>query len=125
MSQPNPYESPTPENSTEGLTSWKEISAHLTKAEKRKFNIRGAFYGVWCAVTVALPIQFAVMAQLFESPYRKFWPCAFIFILAHLSYLPVFRNRQRRMLAETEYALAQGIDPDRIDMSPFAKKWAG
>ena len=123
MSQPNPYESPTLEHVAHGLVSWKEIGAHLTKTEQRKFNIRGALYGVWCAISLAIPIQLAVMAQFFDTPYRKYWPIAFVFILAHLSYLPAFRTKQRRMLAETEYATAQGIEPDQIDMSPFAKSW--
>lgn len=132
-SRPNPYESPqTASNAVATEKDWKtwspfqsdavrEICAHMTPEEKSAGVRRGFFYGIWVAVSLALPIQFIVMGFLVGKLHPVVATVGGLLVIAHLVCIPIFQRGQRRFLANTIWAREQQIDPTNIKFFSFGK----
>lgn len=91
-----------------------EICVNMTPQEKNETARRGAWYGVWCALTLAIPLSqfFAV------HPYLPVY-VALILMAVHLACIPIWQNWQRRFLCATQWAKQQGIQPDTLKLFCF------
>lgn len=92
----------------------REILAHMTESEKSRAAWRGAFYGVWCAGTVALPLSYVFLGQ---EPWVTYGAAELVVI--HLVCIPIWTKMQRRFLCSTAWARAQGIRPERLVLFSF------
>ena len=114
----NPYDPPhsLPERSADRGVDWKtwapfqsetvrEICANMTPEEKSKNTRIGFLYGLWCAVTVALPLQFTAMSWAMEKFRLSYAVVAVVLLGIHVAAIRPFRRYQRRFLANT------GSDP--------------
>lgn len=95
----------------------REICSHMTEAEKSGAAARAALYGVWCAVSFAVPLP---LAFLVESKWLML--IAVLLIVIHLACIPVWHKMQRRYLCSTVWARAQGVSPDRLKLFSFRSK---
>lgn len=78
-------------------------------------------YGMWSFATLGAPFAVLTWGILGHERFKDYWPIALALIALHIFCLPRYLNWQRKVLAETEFARAQGIDFEAINMSPFAK----
>jgi hypothetical protein len=103
-----------------GWTTWsplqsnqvREIADHFTPAEHRTAMLFGALYGLWVAATFAIPITFNA---LFSMPLLTRAALVFLIII-HLIAIPVALKFQKRLLCRTEWAKAQGIQPEQLKL---------
>ncbi len=76
----------------------KEICNHMTEAEQQKAVMHGVMYGLWVALTFAIPIAFYFS---FGFP---LW-ALIILVVLHVSLIPVFRRSQKKFVYSTEWAI--------------------
>jgi len=91
----------------------REICAHMTEAERRELNLRGALFGIWNAATFFVPWGIFLFA-----PKPVNWIFAPIVLLVGLAFYPLWRRMMREFLASTIWARQQGIAPESLPMSP-------
>ncbi|MBU0477681.1 hypothetical protein KKC91_03845 [bacterium] len=89
----------------------KEICVHMTEIEKKEVIRMGRMYGLWVALTFAIPLSF-----IFATMRRPIIP-----IFVALIVVPIFiigtrglRRKQKKFLCSTEWAKSKGYTPDRI-----------
>ena len=131
----NPYDPPqsSVEQPTEHRADWKtwspfqseivrEICANMTPEEKSKNTKVGFLYGLWCAVTVALPLQFTLMSWA-VGKFRFSYAVIVVVLLAiHVAAIRPFRRYQRKSLANTAWARGRGITAETPTLSRFGKR---
>ena len=106
---------------TKGMNRWsvfqspqvREILLHLTPEETAALKRRSGGYGIWCGITAAAPLSFAIVAP---GPLNI--ALAAMLGIVHLSFIPVWMERQRNFLASTVWATEHGIKPQ--DLKRFA-----
>lgn len=89
----------------------KQICAHMTRREKTKAAFSGAFYGVWCALTFAIPFTFLVIGK--DSSFAIVYAGL---IALHLICIPIWQKWIRHSLCQTEWAKAKEIDPKQLTL---------
>jgi uncharacterized membrane protein len=94
----------------------RDICAHMTDAERKAVARRGAFYGLWCGATVALPISQAV-----TEPSRFALVAASILCTVHIICMPFWLRWHRRFLCGTAWAREQGLHPGHLRLFDFSK----
>ncbi len=94
----------------------REICEHLTLAEKSAISMRGGLYGLWCAATVVLPIQFFVMSPSSISAILLAGA-----LVVHVLCISPWQRRQREFLCATTWARSQNITPDSLRLFKFKK----
>ena len=88
----------------------REICTHMTAEERARTVARGAAYGIWCALTTAIPVALLTVGLTFHGPVPK-W----LYILAgsaiaiHLVLIPIWRRSQLRFLRDTQWAREQRV----------------
>ncbi|MCX6847922.1 MAG: hypothetical protein NTY98_03285 [Verrucomicrobia bacterium] len=92
----------------------RDICAHMTDAEIAKASARSGAYGLWSAVTFALPLAVA-----FTSRSLGVSVCAVVLVAVHLVCIPIWQKKQKRFLCSTDWARERGIKPDRLRMFAF------
>jgi len=92
----------------------RDICAHMTDAERAKASARGAAYGLWSAVTFALPLTIA-----FTSRSLGTIVIAAVLVTVHLLGIPIWLKQQKRFLCSTDWAHDRGITPDRLRVFAF------
>jgi hypothetical protein len=92
----------------------REICTHMTKAEKREGQRRGALYGLWVAATFAIPLS---QAMFFPNP--ALVTIAAILIIIHIACVPLWLGRQRKYFCSTAWAKEQGFSPERLRLFSF------
>ena len=92
----------------------RDICAHMTDAERAKASARGGAYGVWSAVTCALPLTLA-----FTSRSLGAIVVAAVLITIHIICIPIWQKQQKRFLCSTDWAREHGITPDRLRTFAF------
>lgn len=91
-----------------------EICAHMTPQEKSETARRGAWYGVWCALTLAIPLSQILVAHPYFPVYM-----ALILMIIHLACIPIWQSWQRRFLCATQWAKQQEIQPNALKLFCF------
>jgi len=92
------------------------ICANMTEHEKSKVEKQGGIYGIWCALTFAVPISFLIM---FES--LPVHVLAGLLIVLHIAMIPRWQRRQKAYLCSTEWAAANGYKPEDLSLSARKK----
>jgi len=92
----------------------REICAHMTEAERAKASARGGAYGLWSAVTFALPLTYA-----FTSRSLGAIVIAAVLVTVHLIRIPVWQKQQKQFLCSTAWARERGITPDQLRVFAF------
>ena len=131
----NPYDPPQslPERPAGRGGNWKtwapfqsetvrEICANMTPEEKSKNTRIGFLYGLWCAVTVAMPLQFTAMSWAVEKFRLSYAVVAVVLLGIHVAAIRPFRRYQRRFLANTAWARNNSIDAETLELSRFGKR---
>ena len=93
----------------------REICDHMTESEKKEVVKRGGLYGVWVAISLAIPISLA-----FTFPSSLTIGIAVLLAIIHLIGIPIWQKKQREFLCSTEWAKAQGYSADQLKM--FGRK---
>ena len=121
----NPYEFPqTPPVSTGRWKTWspfqsravRDICATMTDTEKSSLRRRGMVYGVWCAISMALPLQFISIGLVTGSLNPTLTVAGALLIVAHIVCIPTWQRRQRQFLCNTLWARANSIEPDALKL---------
>lgn len=92
----------------------KAICSNMTATEKLTAAKRGAFYGIWVAMSLAIPMGLAI--------FRPSWVSlclVLVFVVVHILCIPVWQRKQREFLCSTEWAQSQGVTPGSLKL--FAK----
>ena len=92
----------------------REIYAHMTDAESAKASVRSAAYGLWVAVSFAMPLASASTSRSLGGVV-----IAAVLVTIHLVCIPLWQKQQRRFLCSTDWARERGITPDRLRMFAF------
>ena len=104
----------------------REICEHMTEAEKQETARRGAIYGIWVAITFAIPVGVVVMLWVASkfSILPSLLPVQFLLrlaIYALLFALPIyiagtiyFSRKLKQFLASTEWVRTQGYTADEL-----------
>jgi hypothetical protein len=92
----------------------RQICAHMTDSEEAEVKRRSESYGVWVAVTLAIPLAFAVVARNVI-----FTLIAAVLITIHVACIPIWQRMQKRFLCSTVWARERGITADRLRMFGF------
>jgi serine/threonine protein kinase len=93
-----------------------EIAAHMTPAEYREAQKRGALFGIWNAATFFLP-----MACLFfiPIPVPLNWIAAAGGLMIGLAFYPYWWRRMANQLCATAWAKERGYNPATLRFFPF------
>ncbi|MFK7822310.1 MAG: hypothetical protein AB8G99_26690 [Planctomycetaceae bacterium] len=123
---PNPYQTPDPVPEPKSdWTTWnpfqseivREIASHLTPSEKRRMTKRGLLWGLWSGFGFSLPLGFTCIGMTVG---RINWfliaPCIALAIGYLISVRPFLRS-QKELLADTEWAQANGINAQQIKLT--------
>jgi hypothetical protein len=87
----------------------RNICAHMTTEERAQTVSRGAAYGIWCALTAAIPTAFLFVSLTFHGSVPMWlYILAGSMIVVHLILIPVWRRAQMRFLRNTQWARGQG-----------------
>jgi hypothetical protein len=81
----------------------KEICEHMTEEERKKLSARSGKYGIWCALTAAIPISMAVFNRT-----TIWFVVAGILLAVHIIVIPIWRNKQKKFLCSTQWAKSKG-----------------
>jgi hypothetical protein len=92
----------------------RDICAHMTDTERAKVAERGGGYGLWVAVTFALPLAFAFTHRSLVAIV-----IAAVLVTVHIICIPIWQKKQKRFLCSTAWARERGITPDRLRMFAF------
>lgn len=95
----------------------RRICANMTPEEKEAALMRGTHYGVWVAITFAVPLGFAVA---FHNTAVMF--IAAILIAIHIACIPIWQRWQRQFLCSTEWARQQEISPEQLKLFAWRHK---
>ena len=85
------------------------ISIHMTLAEKSAAAWQGALYGIWVAISVAIPVGVTVA--------HLSWATVFLAVLlaaVHILCIPIWQRKQKEFLCSTDWARSQGLTPERL-----------
>ena len=91
-----------------------EICSHMTPLERMRGARRGAAYGFWVLISVALPVDLAILYHNLDS-----YLFAAAIIAIHIAMIPVWQRRQKRFLCSTEWALGKGFTPEQLKIFSF------
>jgi predicted Ser/Thr protein kinase len=94
----------------------REISAHMTGAEKSQMKKFSTAFGIWNAVTFFLP--FACI-WFFPIPVPLNWIIGSVVLLAGLAFYPLWWRKCADMLCDTAWAKERGCKPAAIRIFPF------
>ena len=126
----NPYEPPqSPSNSVANWKVWspfqsetvRDICANMTAEEKSAVTRRGFMYGLWVAVSVALPLQLIFMGFATGNLNPILATFGGLLVVAHIVGIPIWQRRQRQFLCSTIWARESGIQPDSLKLFCFGK----
>jgi hypothetical protein len=95
----------------------REIYAHMTDDEMVIAMRHAGAYGIWVALTFAVPL-----AQALTHPNPVVIVIAAILVTVHIVCIPVWRKMQKRFLSSTAWAREQGITPEQIRMFAFRRR---
>ena len=84
----------------------KEICEHMTESEKKELSVRSGKYGLWCALTAAIPVSFAFV---YRTPFLII--LAGILLAIHIIGIPIWRKKQKNFLCSTQWAKSNGYAP--------------
>jgi len=84
----------------------KAICSNMTEAEMSAGARRGAFYGVWVVISLALPIGLSIFRPSLVS-----LCIVSVCVAVHILCIPVWQRKQREFLCSTEWAKSQGYTP--------------
>jgi hypothetical protein len=127
-SPPNPYDPPqSPQPPIGDWKTWspfvsktaRDISANMTPEEKSAAMRRAGLYGVWCAVSVALPIQFIFLGLATGNLKPVLATTGGLLVVAHFVCIPIWLRRQRQFLCNTIWARNKGIRPGNLKLFRF------
>lgn len=88
----------------------------MTATEKSVATRRGLLYGVWCAVTVALPSQFVTLGLVTGKLNSLIAIACGLLVIAHVVCLPKWLRRQRQFLCNTQWARENQIEPEQLKL---------
>ena len=100
----------------------RDICANMTPEEKSTVTRRGLMYGLWVAVSVALPIHFIFMGLCAGNLNPIIATIGGLLVLAHIIGIPIWQGRQRQFLCNTIWARENGIEPASLQMFRFRKR---
>lgn len=125
----NPYDPPQtrPQNTISGWKTWspfqsdnvRQICAHMTAAEISAANRRGLIYGLWVAVSVALPLQYIFIGFATAHFNPILATVCGLLVVAHIAGIPIWQRRQRQFLCSTIWASERSIQPDSLKLFSF------
>lgn len=81
----------------------REICEHMTEEEKNELAARSGKYGVWCALTFAIPIGVLAVHRTTLT-----MVIAGILAVIHIIGIPIWRKKQKRFLYSTQWAKSKG-----------------
>ena len=93
----------------------------MTAEEKSTVTRRGLMYGLWVAVSVALPLQFIFMGFATGKLNPILATIGGLLVVAHIVGVPIWHRRQRQFLCSTIWARESGIQPDSLKLFCFGK----
>ena len=88
----------------------REICEHMTEKEKKELFARSCNYGVWCALTFAIPISVAAVLRTTFT-----MVIAGILLVIHIIGIPIWRKRQKAFLYSTKWAKSKGYNPQYLN----------
>jgi hypothetical protein len=83
----------------------------MKMAEKWAAAMRGALYGMWVAVSVAIPLGVVI-----AHPSWVTLCLTATLVVAHILCIPVWQRKQREFLCSTDWARSQGLTPERLKL---------
>ena len=94
----------------------REISAHMTEAEKLATKKSGTWFGIWNSATFFLP-----MACLFfiPIPVPLNWIIASLVLLVGLAFYPLWWRRMANEVCASAWAKEHGYNPATLRIFPF------
>ena len=90
----------------------RDICEHMTPDEERQVWTRGTRYGMWCCISLAMPV-----AMIMSFPSVIAFCIAGLLVVAHLVVIPTWRRKTKDLLCNTQWARSQGVSPDRMGVS--------
>jgi hypothetical protein len=121
----NPFEAPkTAPAAPGGWKTWspfqsktvRNICANMTDSEKSAATRRGMLYGVWCAVSIALPLQFIAIGFVTGNLNPTLGVGGALLIVAHIACIPIWLRRQRQFLCNTLWSRENGLEPQGLKL---------
>jgi len=89
----------------------KAICSNMTATEKIIAAKRGALYGFWVAISLAIPMGLSIFRPSLMSL------CLIsVFVIVHILCIPVWQRKQREFLCGTEWARSQGFTPEDLKL---------
>ena len=107
MSTWSPFQSPEVRN----------ICANLTPPEHAEAMRRACFYGIWTALTFALPLSLGFLAEG-----RTYSTMAAMLVVIHIACIPSWQNSMRYFLCSTEWARQNDIRPEGLKLFAFRSR---
>ena len=75
----------------------------MTEEEKNELAAHGSKYGVWCALTFAIPIGVVAVQRTTLT-----MVIAGTLIIIHIIGIPIWRKKQKKILYSTQWAKSKG-----------------
>lgn len=95
----------------------RQICANMSPDEKKDVAMQGRIYGVWVALTFAIPIGLAVAVRG-----TVVIVIAAIAVLIHIACIPLWWKSQRRFLCNTKWAREQRLEPAQLKLFGMRRK---
>lgn len=86
------------------------ICRHMTAEEKEIAEKRGGMYGIWVALTFAIPVGMAVGFRETTAVVIA----AAILAAIHIGFIPFWLRSQRQFLCNTQWAREQGMSAEEL-----------
>ncbi|MEI8288683.1 MAG: ATP-dependent metallopeptidase FtsH/Yme1/Tma family protein [Verrucomicrobiota bacterium] len=94
----------------------REISAHMTEAEKLATKKSGSWFGIWNSATFFLPM---VCLFFIPIPVPLNWIIASLVLLIGLAFYPLWWRRMANELCATAWAKERGYNPATLRIFPY------
>lgn len=88
----------------------------MTDTEKSSLLRRGMVYGIWCGISMALPLQFIAFGLVTGNLNTTLAVAGALLIVAHIVCIPIWQRRQRQFLCNTLWARENSIEPDALKL---------
>lgn len=93
----------------------RQICEHMKPQEREDTASRGAMYGMWVALTFAIPLSFGLAHGLYAI--------AIPLIIVHIVCIPFWLKSQKQFLCQTEWAREQKVAPETLCIFSLRPRW--
>ncbi|MDP9174214.1 MAG: hypothetical protein M3O30_10160 [Planctomycetota bacterium] len=99
-----------------------EICAHLTAPERAAVTRRASLYGIWVAITFAIPLSSGLLFAINTGGGHLLLFLAALLVIVHIVCIPIWLRSQRLFFSNTAWAREQGITPQSLSLFGLSRK---